>query len=374
MIASNTNRNFLSAHYEWLALGFAVLVAVGAVVFAVIAFGEDPEEASEEIAARFSRRDSSGDSGIKKVDLAEYQRAASLLDSKKVPRVSEIDGKDGSFLASAARVFCEFCHRPMPFAAAECPFCKKAPAVKELPVSVVDTDGDGMTDDWEKKYGFDPADPADASLDKDGDGFTNLEEFLAKTDPTNRSDHPDYLDSLSIALPLVETKLPFFFERIMPLPGGVYKFYFKDPKARNDYGTRGVTYECRAGDAIGKTGYTVVSFNQKQEKRQIKAAKGEQELVKTVDVSTATIERKSDHKRFDLLVGSTRYISVDVQARLLYNRGGTKEFKVVKDDVIDLNGTKYKVKSIETVGKTTKVSFVDTILGDKIRVIEALEQ
>ncbi len=48
----------------------------------------------------------------------------------------------------------------------------------------VDTDGDGMPDWWEKKYGLDPNDPSDAAKDKDGDGYTNLEEYLNGTDPT----------------------------------------------------------------------------------------------------------------------------------------------------------------------------------------------
>lgn len=41
-----------------------------------------------------------------------------------------------------------------------------------------DTDGDGMPDDWEKKVGLDPANPADGNQDRDGDGYTNLEEYL----------------------------------------------------------------------------------------------------------------------------------------------------------------------------------------------------
>jgi autotransporter-associated beta strand protein len=40
-----------------------------------------------------------------------------------------------------------------------------------------DSDGDGMDDLWETQNGLDPADPADAQGDADGDGLTNLEEF-----------------------------------------------------------------------------------------------------------------------------------------------------------------------------------------------------
>jgi pectate lyase len=41
-----------------------------------------------------------------------------------------------------------------------------------------DTDGDGMPDDWERKNGFDPEDPADGNADADHDGYTNVEAYL----------------------------------------------------------------------------------------------------------------------------------------------------------------------------------------------------
>ena len=41
-----------------------------------------------------------------------------------------------------------------------------------------DTDGDGMTDTWEKQNGLNPNNPADRNGDSDKDGFTNLEEYL----------------------------------------------------------------------------------------------------------------------------------------------------------------------------------------------------
>jgi len=46
-----------------------------------------------------------------------------------------------------------------------------------------DTDGDGLADGAEVDADLDPLDPADATLDLDGDGLSNLEEHLAGTDP-----------------------------------------------------------------------------------------------------------------------------------------------------------------------------------------------
>lgn len=35
-----------------------------------------------------------------------------------------------------------------------------------------------MPDEWERKHEFDPNDGSDGSKDNDGDGYTNLEEYL----------------------------------------------------------------------------------------------------------------------------------------------------------------------------------------------------
>ena len=57
------------------------------------------------------------------------------------------------------------------------------PELKSQPAPT-DNDGDGMPDEWESKFGFDPKDASDGPQDKDKDGYTNLEEFLNGTDPT----------------------------------------------------------------------------------------------------------------------------------------------------------------------------------------------
>ena len=57
----------------------------------------------------------------------------------------------------------------------------------------IDSDNDGMPDDWELQYALDPQDPNDAQIDFEGDGLTNLQEFLKGTDPWNPDSDSDGL-------------------------------------------------------------------------------------------------------------------------------------------------------------------------------------
>jgi hypothetical protein len=47
----------------------------------------------------------------------------------------------------------------------------------------LDSDGDGLPDDWEIAHQLNPNSPDDAAIDSDGDGLTNLQEYQAGTDP-----------------------------------------------------------------------------------------------------------------------------------------------------------------------------------------------
>ena len=60
------------------------------------------------------------------------------------------------------------------------------PRLESLPAPR-DSDGDGMPDDWEKSVGLDPSDAGDGARDRDGDGFTNLEDYLNSLVPIARS-------------------------------------------------------------------------------------------------------------------------------------------------------------------------------------------
>lgn len=56
--------------------------------------------------------------------------------------------------------------------------------------SLPDTDMDGIPDEYEELWGFDPYDPLDSLLDDDGDGVVNLVEYMAGTSPIEPGEFP----------------------------------------------------------------------------------------------------------------------------------------------------------------------------------------
>ena len=60
------------------------------------------------------------------------------------------------------------------------------PEYKGTPVK--DSDNDGMPDAWEIKNGLNPHDPSDATLDCNGDGYTNIEKYINGIDTKKKVD------------------------------------------------------------------------------------------------------------------------------------------------------------------------------------------
>jgi streptogramin lyase len=58
-------------------------------------------------------------------------------------------------------------------------------------LSLLDSDRDGMPGEWEMAHGLDPNNPADANLDFDNDGLTNLQEYQNDTNPKNQDTDND---------------------------------------------------------------------------------------------------------------------------------------------------------------------------------------
>jgi len=66
------------------------------------------------------------------------------------------------------------------------------PCYNFLPTSApaLDSDKDGLPDDYETLHSLNPVDAADAATDLDGDGISNFAEFAAGTDPNSNLDEP----------------------------------------------------------------------------------------------------------------------------------------------------------------------------------------
>lgn len=55
----------------------------------------------------------------------------------------------------------------------------------------MDSDNDGMPDEWEQQFGLNPNDPSDANGDINGDGYTNIEKYINGIDPRTKVDWRD---------------------------------------------------------------------------------------------------------------------------------------------------------------------------------------
>jgi hypothetical protein len=104
---------------------------------------------------------------------------------------------DRRLMMSERRVACVSCRKPIPYDAAKCSFCG-AVQPEMIDAGELDSDGDGMPDDWEKLHGFNPISADDADQDADLDGFSNIEEYRAGTDPKNKDVRPPEIAKLRV--------------------------------------------------------------------------------------------------------------------------------------------------------------------------------
>ena len=386
-----SKQNFFKDHYDWLVAFVGLGLLAGVVFLFVSSDNLSEEDARSACEAELKQRKPVH----KDVAAADFSVLDKVRSDMEAPSLLQVPSdKAGNFLASECRVYCQnpdvaACHKPIPFKSKECPYCgfkQRSEDDMEAVRGGVDADNDGMPDAWELKFGLNPNDPADAKKDADGDMFTNLEEYEAKTDPKNPESHPEFLDFLALASDLRTEELPFMFKMATPIPSG-HRLTFV-ATARNqekkpvigDAVVKGmataevgkeVVFELmkikyvkgRAQDDKVKTGWRIVKYDKKED-RVLKPGTEQKVLV---DVSTAELERIRDKRTITVQVGVRKPVAIEEQIDLVRNRGEGKKFTVTAGSEFSLVNRKYKVKKLAKNGNACKVTIED--LGKKTEKI-----
>lgn len=372
MSVRKSDGDFFKSNWDKLAAlgGIAVLALVA--VFKFVLSSETVPEGSSSSSARARKSGGEDKGGV--VELLE-----SVSDPMSMKGISD---DAGSFLAPEARKACispdsqiAGCGRLIPSKLENCPYCK-VKQTKDIKV-VLDTDGDGLLDEYERTYGLDVAND-DASADKDGDGFTNMEEFTAKTNPADALSHPDYIDYVELAGEMQKKVSTLVFEDVTPYQGD-YRYRFRLPERRNEI-DRGTLWALK-GEEIANTqkntkqnpnveykaGFVVVEYRHLM--REDETSWG---MKKKVNVSEVLLKRLSDGKIIPFVIGA-KETQTDVQATLSCSRAGVQEIKVVE-------GQKFKVRDEEFVvekilnkgnGRDREAVKIRNVKSNKERVIES---
>jgi hypothetical protein len=232
-----------------------------------------------------------------------------------------------ALLVSELRVWCikEDCGRPIPYNAAQCPFCgtTQPPILTE---DVRDDDQDGLPNEWERLHGLNPLDPTDAHLDKDGDGFTNLEEYQFGTDPNDPASFPELPGKLRLVRAIVQ---PFqlLFQGVSELPDG--RRFLLNLRGG------GRSYFARMGETV--EGFKVEAYDESVPERPM--------LVLLKDGETIRLEKGVERSRSE--VSARMVFLLD---RTTYTVKGGDSFKL-KDrgyKVVDIKPNTVSIRALDT--------------------------
>ena len=182
----------------------------------------------------------------------------------------------------------------------------------------------------------------DFGLGMDSDGFNNLEEVMAKSDPKDPKSHPALVNLLRVK-ELRGKRMPLTFSNVNKMPDGKMQLVFnqKDPVQK--------TFWVREGDKIGDSGYVAGALTVLSEER-VNPNMGN---IKTrVDVSTVVVKRLSDNKEMTLKINEVGK-NTDVEAVIVLPLDNA-EFKVLEKGTFKVRDETYRVVSVDSV-KTSVV-------------------
>lgn len=272
-----------------------------------------------------------------KVDPSPYESANEAL---RAPFLLSLPGSAGAtnvpwMFVPETRFNCRECRLPIPMLSEICPFCKTA--VKAVVEESLDNDSDGMPTVWERQFALDPFDAADAQKDLDDDGYTNLEEFTANTDPTDPKSRPAAVERLQLT-GISGTQFALRFNSRIRTQSGGYKFGLNYKLPNGQIKTDFV----ELGELVA--GFKVEKYEDKQREPATPPAIG------VVDRSELTL-LASKGDAITLVIGQpVQYVELTAHLSLTL-RGSVETYKVRKGDTFELDGRKYTVIDIDAKGQ-----------------------
>ncbi|MDR2849754.1 MAG: thrombospondin type 3 repeat-containing protein [Verrucomicrobiota bacterium] len=335
--------NPIARHYDKL---IVVVVLIGLVIslFYLTSAAGPARNREEENYKRQLENLKPASANLEAISMSEFQGAEKL--ARDPLQLERPDPKQAGFLAPECRVVCvaKGCKKLIPFEAVVCPFCGGKQPTAGAVDDFLDSDKDGIPDQVEIAWGLNPNDPADAAGDLDGDGFTNLEEYLARTDPKDPKSHPELITRLRVK-ELRGKRLPVQFSSVNKMPDGKYQLTFNqlEPERR--------TFWIREGEKIGETGYAAGTLTVKIEERENPTMPG---IKQRVDVSTVIVKRLSDNKEWSLLVNDRNVKVTDVEAIIVLTLDAT-EYTVVEGAALKVRDETYRVLSVDSVKTTVTI-------------------
>jgi hypothetical protein len=341
----NSLVSFVKKHYDRLIAALVLLVLVGSLMHLAVRVG----------GARSMRRNfvreleelTPEHEHASELDVTNYRSALGALEN---PRLLNPDSWTNSMTVPERRVWCIDCKMPIPYKAETCPFCDERQPRPRGTRTDLDSDEDGIPDQWERAHDMDPFDAADAAMDPDGDGYSNLAEY--KADP-----HTNPRDAESFPPPEKELWLvrieaqPFnlLFRSKITMPDGSLKFGINTRD-------RSRTFFAREGEEVA--GFVIENYEEKT--REVR----NESLGTTVekDVSELTLSRKG--KKITLVLGNP--VEYSEHTATLKFAVEDRQFRVKKGDQFVLKGVEYRVIGIDTAQQNVLIKKLRT--GEEIKI------
>jgi len=185
-----------------------------------------------------------------------------------------------------------------------------------------------VPNEWLEQFALPIAEADVLTQDPDGDGFTNLEEWQGRTNPTDKGSHPAFIAKLKLKSFNREPFRVVFASRT----GDTYGLNTSDLKEPTQF--------LKIGDIIRGTKFKIVKFTPKSERNQYGT---------DVDVSELTLENTENKEQLSL-VKEKIMISPESVGTFVYLWGERRELVIKKDQEFSLppeTEIKYKLVDVQ---------------------------